>query len=258
MKKIYNLFLVASLFILGIISCEQQSEVPGGIPGMGETPGELEIKEPFVPPDGVSYEVVGGEELSLEDIIGSGQNKLKSSLNNSVYGSGGSIYNSDFRLWITVKLTFTNKSNKNRRITLKKGLIFKVVEPGYQNGILLNRVIFYVKAHCSRTISVIAYCLNRGRDGSNENLHYTIPGVTDSKKMWKKLLDKLENRMVNIENFIVPSGSPSLKSINEYDIDKYMEIADHLQNMVWTLTNDGTELSQEQKDYLESLPKIEE
>jgi len=37
-----------------------------------------------------------------------------------------------------------------------------------------------------------------------------------------------------------------------------MEIADHLQKMVWTLTNDGKDLSQEQKEYLESIPLLDE
>ncbi len=261
MKKIVSMFIVASLIVIGFTSCEQESEAPGGIPGMGETPGELEIREPFVPPDGVTYEVVGGEELTLADVIGSEQTELKSTSGypgEFICGSGGSLYQGELKFWITVKLTFTNISNTNRRITLKEGLIFKVVEKGFQNGCLLKRVIFYVKAHSSRTVSILAYCLNRGRDGSNENLHYTIPGVTDSDILWKELLESLKDRQVNIENFIEQTPSPSLKSINAGGIEKYKEIADHLQKMVWTLTNDGKELSQEQKDYIESIPVLEE
>jgi len=243
--------------VIGFTSCEQESEAPGGIPGMGETPGELEIRESFVPPEGVSYEVISGEELALSDVIGSEQTKLKSTNDypeKLICGSGGSLYQGEIKFWITVKLTFTNISNKDRRITLKEGLIFKVVEKGYQNGCLLKRVIFYVKAHSSRTVSILAYCLNRGRDGSSEDLHYTIPGVTDSKVLWEKLLKSLTKRKVNIENFIMPSTPISLKSISADDIEKYIDIADHLQNMVWTLTNDGKELSQEQIDFIESLP----
>ncbi len=242
-------------------ACEQENEEPGGIPGMGETPGELEIREPFVPPEGVTYEVKGGEELTLADILASEQTKLKSTNEcpeKLIKGSGGNLYHGKLRIWITVKLTFTNKSNINRRITLPQGLIFKVVEKGYQNGILLQRIIFYVKARSVRTISIIAYCLNRGRDGSNEDLHYTIPGVTDSKVLWKKLLKSLENRNVNIENFITTPTSSSLKAINAEGIEKYIEIADHLQKMVWTLTNDGKDLSQKQIDYIETIPVLEE
>ena len=174
-----------------------------------------------------------------------------------ICSSGGSFYNGEFRVWITVKLTFTNRSNINRRITLPEGLVFQVVEKGYQNGMLLKRVIFYVKAHSKRTVSVIAACLNRGRDGSNEDLHYTIPGVTGSKEVWEKLLKSLDGRKVNIENFIVPPSAQSLKTANAEGLDKYMEIADHLQKMVWTLTNDGKDLSQDQKEYLESIPLLD-
>jgi len=197
MNRVISMFCIVSLIVIGFTSCEQTSEQPGGIPGMGETPGEFEIREPFVPPDGVTYEVVGGEELTLADIIGSEQTKLKSiseDPENMICGSGGSLYNGQLRLWITVKLTFTNISNINRRITLPEGLVFQVVGKGYQNGMLLKRVIFYVKAHSKRTVSVIAACLNRGRDGSNENLHYTIPGVTSSKEVWEKLLKSLDGR----------------------------------------------------------------
>ena len=255
------MFVIASLILISFNSCEKISEAPGGIPGMGETPGELEIKEPFVPPDGVKYEVVGGRELTLQDVVSSALTGLKSVSDNSeekIYGSGGSMDDIDFRFWIIVKLKFTNISNKNRRITLKEGLIFKVVEKGYQNGMLLDKVIFYVKKHTTRTVSILAYCLNRGRNGSNENLHYTIPGVTKSKIMWEELLESLKGRQVNIENFIGQTPSPALKSVNAGGIEKYMEIADHLQNMVWTLTNDGKRLSQEQKDFIKTIPFVEE
>ncbi len=262
MKRVIDLFLIALLSLFCFNSCEQQSEVPGGIPGMGETPGELEIREPFNLPAGVTCEIKGGDMLTMTDLINSEQTRLKSSSTfvcDKIYGSGGSFYGEEFKFWIIVRLTFNNMSDVNRRITLKDGLIFKVLEEGYQNGILLNKAIFYVKPYTTRTVCIAAYCLNRGRDGSNEDLHYTIPGVTDSDVLWENLLSSLENRKVNIENFITPPGLPSsLKAVNDDGIEKYMEIADHLQNMVWTLTNDGKELSREQKDYLESLPFVEE
>jgi hypothetical protein len=260
MNKV-SMFLIVSLMVISYTSCEEISEVPGGIPGMGETPGDFEIREPFVPPDGVTYEVIGGEELSLSDITGSDKAELKTmneDTDSCTYGSGGSIYHGEFRLWITVKLKFVNNSDTNRRITLKEGLIFKVVEKGYQNGVLLHRIIFYVKAHSTRTLSILAHCVNKGRDGSNENLHYTIPGVSDSDILWEELLESLKDRKVNIENFIIPSSSHSLKTMNTDGIEKFIEIADHLQKMVWTLTNDGEYLSQEQKDYIKTIPLMED
>jgi len=261
MNRVISMFVIASLMLISFNSCEKVSEAPGGIPGMGETPGELEISEPFVPPNGVTYEVMGGQELTLTNVASSAQTGLKSVSDNSkekIYGSGGSIHNNKFRFWIIVKLKFTNISNKDRRITLKEGMIFKVVEKGYQNGILLKKVIFYVRKHTTRTVSILAYCVNRGRNGSNENLHYTIPGVTKSKIMWEELLESLKGRQVNIENFIEQTPSPSLKSVNAGGLEKYKEIADHLQNMVWTLTNDGKKLSQEQRDFIQTIPFVEE
>ena len=52
MKKLNYLFI--SLLIISLASCEKaDQEIPGNIPGMGNTPGELIVEEAYNFPQGV-------------------------------------------------------------------------------------------------------------------------------------------------------------------------------------------------------------
>ncbi len=255
--------LVIIITILFLASCEKKENISAGIPGMGETEGELEIKETFVATDGtldgITFNIQGAEQITSDDLLSPSQNQLKStSLHWNYYGCGGSWHNSSFKFWIRIKLTLTNSSDSEKCVVFPAGLVFKVNEPGYQNGILLQRVRVCIDPNTTKQIYLFTFCLNKGRDGSNANVTYTMPGITGSDWLWKYMLNILENKKINIENFLYTSSSAQLKLANELDLTKFEEVSDHLQNAVWTLTNDGEELSQEQIDYLHSIPEKED
>ncbi len=259
MKKFINLFFIIAIVAIGFSSCEEKESVSEGIPGMGETPGELEIKEAFVDTDGtidgISFNIQGAEQMSTDDLLASGQNQLKSTSGSwNYYGCGGSWHNSSFKFWIRIKLTLTNSSDGEKCIKFPAGLVFKVNEPGYQNGVLLSDIDVCINANTTKEIYLFAFCLNKGRDGSNANVTYAILGITSSDWLWKYILNDLVGKTINIEYALNTSPSAQLKSANIVDLSKYEEIADYLQNAIWTLTNDRKELSQEQIDYIKAIP----
>jgi hypothetical protein len=99
-------------------------------------------------------------------------------------------------------------------------------------------------------------CLNKGRHGSDADLSYEILGTTAS-GLLKDLIGYLQNKKIAIENYLIVDGTENnLKSISTRDFEKYKEISNHVQNLIWKLTNDGKELSQEDMEYFHSLPDI--
>ena len=251
MKKLINLFFIATLFLIGFTACEQTDE-PGGIPGMGDTPGELEIAEPFVAPEGLSIEVSGLDELTLED--GAGIAQLKSTQSRcSIHGVGGSRYKNRFKVWIRTNIWISNISNKKICTTLRRGLIFKVSKEGYQHGILVKPVKICINPNTEQNIELWLMCINKGKDGSKHKLKYHIAGITASKVI-NNLLNYLKGKKIDVSDYCNVNPSAKLKSTTADDMVEYQEIADHIQNAIWQLTNEGKDLSQEQIDYFNSLP----
>jgi hypothetical protein len=82
-------------------------------------------------------------------------------------------------------------------------------------------------------------------------------GVTNS-NLIKELLSFLKGKKIGLEHYIeINNGPVSLKSVGNDSLKEYREIADHIQNSIWKLTNEGENLSQEDIDYFRSLPDIE-
>jgi hypothetical protein len=258
MKRKINLFIIAMLFLMGFTACEQ-NEKPGGIPGMGDTPGELEVAESFEAPEGISIDVKGSGVISVTDE--NAVSVLKSSMEwdwSHIFGCGGSFHgNNKFVFWITVDISINNNCDSLKCITISRGTIFKVSDPRAQNGILLEDVKVCVKAHSVKKIKIMLMCLNRGRHGSEKDMYYEILGVTNS-NLIKELLSFLKGKKIGLEHYIeINNGPVSLKSVGNDYLKEYREIADHIQNSIWKLTNEGKNLSQEDIDYFKSLPDIE-
>ena len=260
MKKMINLFVIASLFLIGFTACEQsevETEKPGGIPGMGNTPGELEIAEPFKAPEGMAIDVQGLDEIRVDGV--SSAANLKSSMDwSSTFGCGGSFDNrtNDFVFWISLNVSFSNISNTEMCVTIPKGTIFKVSDPHAQNGVLLEDVKVCVKPNETQICKFMVMCLNQGWPGSNNNLFYEILGTTNS-DLIKELIGYLSGKKIGIQYYDNFTPSAGLKSANTDDFETYKEIADHIQNAIWKLTNEGKTLSQEDIEYFQSLPDIE-
>jgi len=255
MKKLISLFFVASLFLIGFTACEQQGEEPG-IPGMGDTPGELEIAETFTAPEGVIINLETLDEANIENALSS-QNQLKSTEGFFFRrGCGGSQWNGNFKVWIRVKLDVQNTSNQKWCFNIPAGTVFQVSDPSYQNGITISPIKICVESKGFCNVELWLMCLNRGKDGSTANVTYKILGVTGNARMWN-LVRKLRYKRCNIEWYLNVDPSAKLKSATAENIETYKELADQIQNAIWQLTNDGEDLTEEQIKYFESLPDIE-
>jgi len=253
MKKLVNLFFILALVAVGFTSCEEKKEVPDGIPGMGNTPGELEIKEAFVAPEGITISGLEGIENVSTDAT---QAQLKSSQFSFLRrGCGGSYYRHSFVAWIAVKLIFHNSNTGERCVTLPQGLVFKVNKSGYQNGLLVSPVKVCLEGNSRRTVSLYLMCINKGKEGAKADIKYSIEGITGAKKIWN-LLNRLKGKKVNWEDYLASLPSTQLKSANADALEQYKEIADAIQNDIWTITNDGVDLSEEQLEYIESIPML--
>lgn len=241
MKRI---FIGLSLFTyLFMISCEKETESPGGIPGMGNTPGKLEIREAFKLPEGVT---ITGEITGVLD-PGKKSSDTKSATTFSTsdfYGSGGKA--------VRLQVTLTNNTNSPRTILFPKGLIWECNVPGYQHAILLQTTWVCVAANASRTIIIDLYCINWGLESSHTNTTFRILGITASDIMWQ-LLDLIGWKKINYEmiyHFTIG------KKTGLADSPTYDEITERLQNIVWKLTNFGQPITEEDKEFIGSIPEL--
>ena len=224
---------------------------------MGDTPGALEISESFTAPEGVVINLETLDEGTLESVL-STQSKLKSTEGFFFRrGCGGSHYGGDFKVWIRVKLDVQNTSNNKMCFNIPAGTVFQVSDPSYQNGMTISPIQICVESQGFCNVELWLMCLNRGKDGSEANVSYKILGVTGNARMWN-LVRRLKNKRCNIEWYLNIEESAKLKSATDAEIEKYKEMADHIQNAIWQITNDGQDLTQEQIDYFDSLPDIEE
>lgn len=241
MKKLTLLtLLLIGLLFTGCIKELPEVEEAGNIPGMGNTAGELEVT-PFEFAEDIKIvgEITGyGNEVAA--ISG-----LKSTTNvdydASDYGSGGQN--------IRLKITLQNEDTENyTTMYFPQGLICKVDNGEYQNGILLQWTWISLKPGEKRTISLDFMCINLGLGGSDASVGYELIGVAKSEVIWNELLTPIGLKKINIEHYLC-------KETGELSAD-YNAIASILQESVWALTN-GTELSGEQKEFISSLEEIE-
>ena len=240
MKNLTKILLIftMSYFLTSCLNLDLKT----GISGMGETSGNLEVKTPFNQiPQADSIELSGlspidNESYNITSII---QNDTDNSL---LKGAGGSFQNESFHPWIIVKITICNKSNRLRHFFFPPGLLFQVNNQEYQNGILMSPVYVYVFPYQCRTINLLLFCINKSRHGSSKEINYTILGTTNSTKM-NGLIKNLEHKDINISSYI-----------SNNDIDRYNEISDRIQQMIWNMTNHETLLSDDDLKFIRNIP----
>ncbi|MBI9061396.1 MAG: hypothetical protein JEZ14_05375 [Marinilabiliaceae bacterium] len=252
MKKILSYLFVAVLVFSTACEKEKIEEVPGNIPGMGNAPGELQV-DPFEFPEDIEF-IGNASGFDGSTIAVQGNASLKSTYASKTvqsfcnYGSGGHFV----KLQITVKNT--NPTAK-RTLFFPPGLIFKINLADYQNAILLDWIWTCIQPGQTKTFVVHLYCVNLGKKGSEANLEYEIIGVTSSLEMWR-LLHMVHWHKINWEHYNsnVEISKAKLKANGN---PSYEEIADVLQDAVWAITN-GSGLTQEQIEFIESIPMLEE
>lgn len=241
MKKL--LTVIVAVIALGLVSCEKdtvQLEIPGNIPGFGNTPGEIEISEKFVLPEGIK---VAGDITGVE----AGEATLKSANNLwSHVGSGN---------YVVLKLTLQNTSNQKRTVFFPQGLIWEAKTAGYQHGIQIQTTWVTLNPNQTKYLKIHLYCINQGLLPSDANGVFGFLGVTSSKIIWR-LLDLIGWRMVNYEMIMVNNGNgpkTNLKSAVPYTFD---EVSTRLQAIVYKLTDTGEDLNEADKQFIESIPEL--
>lgn len=243
MKKLLLLLLAISL--IGFNSCEKKvSEAPGKIPGLGNTPGEIQIKEHFVMPEGISVigEIAGLENPAAKDEL---KPLLVNNSKSSVphYGSG---------LVVRLKLTVLNSRNNPRTVFFPKGLIWKCINNGtYQHGITCQIFWVTLAPNEKRTVYIDLYCTQNGIPAPDQDGKYVIWGITDSDLLWD-LLNKIGWRIINFD-WIYHN---TLNKGTMAEGPTYEEITLRLQTMVHNLTNNGIPISAEDEAFLNTIPEL--
>jgi hypothetical protein len=242
MKKV--ILVLAAVSLLGFSSCEKNdSETPGKIPGLGDTPGELQISKRFVLPEGIS---VVGEITGVENSGSKGE--LKSLLINDIkssiphYGSG---------CVVRLKLTLLNSRNHPRTVFFPKGLIFKCINGAYQHGLCCQIFWVTLAPNEKRTAYIDVYCGNLGIPAPDEDGKYAIWGVTSSKVLWD-LLNKVGWKKINFEWIYHNTLGKGMMEAPTYE-----EITQKLQTMVHNLTNNGIGISAEDEAFLNTIPELD-
>lgn len=235
MKKYISLFIAISF--IGLISCESDSL--GDIEGMGDNTGKLLVKEPFIFPQGI---------LLLGDVTGAENPGLKSTGLKSTFDTKSSISFFGSGRYIRLQLNLLNTRDYARTVFFPKGLVWRCNNGDYQNGLTCQTTWVCIPANTSRSINVDVYCANANLL-SNPTLltTYQILGVTTSKTLWG-LLDLIGWKRINYEMYNINTKA---------DGPTYEEITEKLQVMVHQLTDLGIGLTEEDIEFLNSIPELE-
>lgn len=235
MKKKLIGFVIITLIS---ISCQKEKlDVLGNIQGMGNAPGNLEVKAPFTFPQGITL---------IGDISGLNNPGLKSggskSESYSTHGSGGKM--------IKLKLTLLNSSDKPKTIFFPKGLLWECNISGYQNAILLQTTWISLKANSKREIIMDLYCVNFGLKPSDGISTFKILGVSKS-TIIGKLLTAIGWKKINFE--MIYGTYATGKGTAE---PTYEQITERLQNIVWNLTDHSIDITPEDQAFIENIPEL--
>ena len=236
-----HIVFTLALVLIGLVSCERyEPEAEGNIPGMGDTPGKLEIISEFEVPDGIHIlgNIVGTQD---QNTSGSFKSTNNSKADFSCYGSGQQV---------RLKVTFLNSSTYGRTIFLPKGLVWECLLGNAQHGLQVQTTWISLNPNETKTVVIDLYCVNLGLPGPGVNDTYRILGVTSSRILWY-FLDYIGWRKVNYEMIVGNDGAKT-------DGPSYDEITARFQVMVHNLTDRGIELTQDDIDFIRSIPKLPE
>ena len=238
-----NLFIYSILILLtGLTSCDKiLQEVPGNIPGMGDSNKKLEIKEAYTLPNGVGIigAITGIEEADP---------KLLTDYK-PVYGAKSSSYFGSGKL-VRLTLTMVNSNNVPRTVYFPKGLVWECKAVGFQHGLQIQTTWISLLPNTTRNVVIDLYCCNLGLPGPTTETTYSILGVTSSTVLWR-LLDKIGWKKVNYEMIKGSYGKGE-----EIEGPTYDQITERFQAMIHDLTDRGLDISEEDKLFIESIPEL--
>ena len=238
-----NLLIYSTLILFtGLTSCDKiLHDVPGNIPGMGDSNEKLEIKEAYTLPDGIG---ITGPITGIEEADPKLLNFYK-----PVYGAKSSSYFGSGRL-VRLTLTLVNSKNVPRTVYFPKGLVWESQSDGFQHGIQIQTTWISLQPNTTRNIVIDLYCANLGLPGPTTQTSYKILGVTSSTVLWR-LLDRLGWKKVNYEMINGTSVKGEVIEGPTYD-----QITERFQAMIHDLTDRGIDISEEDIIFINSIPEL--
>lgn len=219
---------------------------PGKIPGLGSEEGELSGK-PFKLPKGIelvgeikgySYgddlrAVTDKRSLDLEKVISNSLMISSREAEIDKFGSGSLV---------SLGIKLKNTTNKDIQFEFPAGLIMRSRTNDYQNGILLKKVTISIPANNTYSLVLYLYCGNFGRHMSSPSAYYEWGVVTNS-SLIIDLCKRMADKKINYEEFPYE------------DFFTYKAQVLYIQGIVWRVTDNFNGLTQEDIDYINSLPK---
>ena len=231
MKTKAVLFTLLIVTLLFLSSCEKDKlDSPGNIPGMGSTQGELEVKEPFTLPQGVNYV---DQIHAIWEIDTS----------HSTFGSG---------FGAKLSLTLSNSTDVRKTVFFPKGLIWKCSSSENHNGILLQTTWVNLEPNSVRDLNIVLYCINWNKPTPSQEISFNIIGVSSSPTI-SNLLNVIGWRKINYEMIY---GTIKGITSSPYTGPSYKEVTERLQNIVVNLTEKGVDISNEDRNFIESIPQL--
>ena len=256
MSRFAFLLTLSILSILTLFpSCVKDDETvenPGELAGLGDQSGDLQGAK-FSLPSGIELngKIMGLSYASpfdsdpyflpnpakVKKIESQGsmvkQARNVSSYYDTVLGSG---------YYVMVLIPLKNTTNQDRELILPARLIIKAKSSDDQNGILLKETKLSIPAGKTYNVALCMYCGNLNKNSSSSKSEYEW-GVISNSSLIKELTDILADRKINIEEFTSSNSETYYSQISE------------IQDILWSITDSNSGLSNEDKTWLKSLPK---
>jgi hypothetical protein len=153
------------------------------------------------------------------------------------YGSGS----------VHLKITLLNYTDTAKTVFLPRGLLFECNSSDNHNLMMLQTSWVCIKPNRSKTFILDIYCVNKARKHpADSGITYKIAGTTGSKVM-NGLLDQIGWKKTNYEMIIGSNGGKT---------NRYEDLVFPLRDIVWNLTDFGIDLSDEDREFLQSIPEL--
>lgn len=222
-------------------------DIPGKIPGLGDTEGEL-TGTPFVLPEGVtltqtitgtrygyskSAPAIAKKDIkSLSNIESEIRLRASSQEVDTVLGAG---------YFVQLHIALKNTTTKDIEVVFPAGMIIVSNSGNYQNGVLLKKVSIKVPAGKDYKIALLMFCGNSGKSPSSTYETYRWAVVSNS-SLIVQLCNMLTKKKINYEDF--KDGE-----------EGFSDSVSTLQGILWSLTDYGESL-EDQIKLIQELPNM--
>jgi hypothetical protein len=228
---------------------EWVEDMPGEIPGLGNTRGEP-TGTSFKLPDGVEIagRIMGGYDPANYKSFGKRDPELirktiQTRADGDIIGVDTTVGSGMLHVQIFIPLK--NTTSQDILVTFPAGLILKSVTGACQNGLLLKKTTVNVPARGFCGVLLIMYCGNEDLSQSLTTEEYVFTVVSNSSPIMD-LCERVKNKRINTEEY--PLGQYGYT-----DSEQYHDYVLQLQYIVWNLTDRGEPLSEEDIAFIEQM-----